>query len=1166
MLLLAVIVLPCAGWVPCSSSQAAEAETKPAPVDYVRDVQPLLAAHCYKCHGPQRQEGGLRLNTRASVFGTSDSGKPAVMPSDPAASRLVQLVSGKDPDLKMPPEDEGRPLSDAQVELLARWVSEGAAWPADADLPSAGSNHWAWHRPLKAVLPSVRNGDWPRGAIDYFVLVRLEKAGLAPAPEADRYTLARRVYLDLVGLPPTIDETDAFVNDDQPGAYERMVELALADPAYGERWARVWLDLARYADSKGYGSDPLRTIWRYRDWVIEAFNRNLPYDQFTIEQLAGDLLPAPTADQVLATAFHRNTMANDEGGTDDEEFRVAAVKDRVETTMQVWMGLTIGCAKCHSHKFDPITQREYYQAYAIFDSSEDADRGDEEPKVSSPTRLQQQQLAARRAQIAALETKLAATPTVLDAEILQWEKALAEQAAAWNILEPKKASTVDGSQLVSLDDRSVRASGRAPVRETYRVEFATDLKGVTALRLEALADVSLPGQGPGRAEGNFVLNEIRITAAPPSPRAPRGRFVRIEIPGEKKILSLAEVQIVHGSENLALQGKASQSSTLFAAGAELAIDNQTQGDFHQKSVTHTNEEANPWWEFDLGRSEELDRLAIWNRTDGGLESRLKDFRVSVLDENHKPIWQRTIAEPPKPSVQIDLAQPAQLELAGATADFAQTDWPVAAAIDGDASEESGWAINPRAGKSHYAVFRFKSPPAFDGPMTLGVTLVQSHGHGHTLGRFRVSVTTAATPPTALPQDVGEILAIAPTARSADQRTKLSQYYFRQSPAASTLGTQIAELTAQIKDIEKQVATTPIMRELAADKRRVTHTMVKGNFRMPGDRVEPAVPSAFHPLGGNAPPDRLALARWLVDRENPLTARMAVNRLWAQVFGAGIVATEEDFGTQGLPPTHPEVLDWLAVDLMDRGWDLKDMLREIVTSATYRQSSSPTSEVLQKDPNNRLLAHGPRFRLEAEMVRDQALALGGLLSRKQGGESVYPPQPPGLWRAAFNGQRTWATSGGEDRYRRGLYTFWRRTVPYPSMSAFDAPSREICTLRRVATNTPLQALVTLNDPVFVEAAQGLARRIVAEGGPNPTERGAFALRLALGRPPQAEQVVRLVELYQSEVAHYQQDAKAALALATEPLGPPPAGCNVEELAAWTVVANVILNLDGVLTKR
>jgi hypothetical protein len=778
------VCLPNAMGFLCRSAGADEPQAKPAPVDFVRDIQPILARHCYKCHGPSKQEGGLRLNARDAALAGGDSGQKAIVPSDPKASRLVAAIDGSDDDLKMPPEDGGQPLTASQVVLITRWVREGAIWPADADHPAARLNHWAWQKPRKATLPAVQHADWPRHALDYFVLARLEKSGLAPAPEADRYMLARRVHLDLVGLPPTPQDVEAFVNDTQPGAYAGMVDRALADPGYGERWARVWLDLARYADSKGYGSDPLRTIWRYRDWVIEAFNRNLPYDRFTIEQLAGDLLPQPTPEQILATAFHRNTMANDEGGTDDEEFRVAAVKDRIETTFQVWMGLTMGCAKCHSHKFDPITQREYYQAYALFNQTEDADRGDEEPKVVTPTRLQEQQIADAETLIVAVQRRLATPPANLEAELAQWEQALREREHAWVILEPQTAAANDGANLQTLPDHSLLASGASPDQATYRVEAATDLNAITAFRLEALSDESLPQQGPGRTNGNFVLNDFRIGAAPRPAGPISGRFVRIEIPGDKKILSLAEVQVFQGPENVAPQGKATQSSTASDGTAALAVDGTTDGIFANKSVTHTNEQTDPWWELDLGRTAAVERIVVWNRTDPGTESRLKDFRVTVLDENRQTLWRRTVAAPPQPSLQLDLAEPAELELTEATADFSQEGWPVDKAIDGDPSAQSGWAVSPQFGKPHYAIFKTKLPVSLAGPKTLSFTLVQSYGGKHTLGRFRISATTAAAPPRALPQSIHEILAVAAEIRSTEQRAELARYYWVQSAAGA----------------------------------------------------------------------------------------------------------------------------------------------------------------------------------------------------------------------------------------------------------------------------------------------------------------------------------------------------------------------------------------------
>jgi hypothetical protein len=755
-------------------------------VDFNREVRPILAKNCFACHGQDeaKRAKGLRLDVRESAIKPLKSGEAAIVPGDPDSSELVARLIEEDETLRMPPRKTGNRLAPAEVDVLRRWIEQGAGY----------ARHWALIPPESLPLPAVRDRSWPRNGIDHWILSRLEREGLKSSPEADGYTLLRRASLDIRGLPPTPAEVDRFVRDRAPGAYERAVDRFLDDPAYGERWARIWLDLARYADSAGYGSDPLRPdIWRYRDWVIDAFNRNLPYDRFTLVQIAGDLLPAPSLEDRIATAFHRNTMTNTEGGTDDEEFRVAAIKDRVDTTMQVWMGLTIGCAKCHSHKYDPITQEEYYRFYAIFDQTADADRGDESPTVPAPTPELSAKVREADARIAAIKAKLTKT----------------------------------------------------------------------------------------------------------------------------------------------------------------------------------------------------------------------------------------------------------------------------------------------------------------------------------------------------------------------------------TPAA-----ELAKIKAEIAAMEKarpRVPNVPVMVELPEKQKRTTRLLRKGNFLDPGDPVQPGVPAALHAMPSGTSVNRLTMARWLVAPKNPLTARVAVNRYWAQLFGVGLVETEEDFGTQGEPPSHPELLDWLAVRYRDSGWDTKALLRLIVTSSTYRQSSRARPELLEKDPRNRLLARAPRIRLEAEMVRDQALALGGLLSRKVGGPSVFPPQPDGLWQAAFNGERTWATSKGEDRYRRGLYVFWRRTVPYPSMAAFDAPSREICAIKRVRTNTPLQSFVTLNDPVYVEAAQALARRIVREGGADPSSRVRYALTLCQCRPPRPEQVEPLLSLYSAELDRYRKDHTAAMALATEPIGPLPSGVEATDLAAWTAVANVLLNLDSVLSK-
>ena len=850
-------------------------------VDYNRDVRPVLSRNCFACHGrdPDHREKGLRLDVRDDALRDRD-GVTAVVPGSPDESELIAKVVEEDESLRMPPRKAGPRLKPAEVEVLKRWVAQGAPY----------AEHWAFVRPARRPLPTVKDPGWVRNGVDAWVLARLEKEGLRPSPEADRFALLRRVSLDLRGLPPTPDEVDRFAADESPVAYERAVDRLLADPAYGERMARVWLDLARYADSAGYGSDPLRTIWRYRDWVIDAFNRNLPYDRFTVEQVAGDLLPGATRDQKLATAFHRNTMTNTEGGTDDEEFRVAAVKDRVDTTAQVWMGLTLGCAKCHSHKYDPFTHEDYYKFFALFNQTADADRPDEAPVIPSPTAEDERRDRAIGAKIDGLKAVLTRSTPELEADQKGWE-AERSVAVAW-----------------------------APV-------------------------------------GSFKAPSV-VLGTPPLGRWPVGLTFRVDAGG----------------------------------------------------VRVTN-----------------------------------DPRARLLE--------------------------------------------------------------------------------------------------------------------GLPTDVLAALEVDPQTRSTGQNDRLAAAFRSVAPRLKPVREEIAALEKS----RPKPPTVPVMVELPVDKQRKTHVLLKGNFLTPGPAVSAGLPGALHPLPAGAKSDRLGLASWLVDGANPLTARVAVNREWAQLFGTGLVETEEDFGSQGDPPSHPELLDWMAEEYVRLGWDTKALLRLLVTSAAYRQSSHARPDLAKVDPRNRLIARGPRFRLEAEIVRDQALALGGLLDRKVGGPSVFPPQPPGLWQAAFNGQRTWATSPGGDKHRRGLYTFWRRTIPYPSMATFDAPSRELCSVKRTRTNTPLQAFVTLNDPVYVEAAQALARRVVAEGGSSPEGRARYALKLALARPPADAQVEQVMALYRTERDHYAKDAVAAEALATQPIGPLPQGADAAEYAAWTTVANVLLNLDAVLTK-
>ena len=1158
-------------------------------VDFNYDIRPIISAKCFQCHGPDEKarKAKLRLDLREEALKEHEDGRP-IVPGDLRASALIARITSADPDEVMPPPKEDHALSAAEIGLLKKWIAEGAEYKP----------HWSFVKPERPAAVGIADwrlpmadwkngaggyGDWSVNPIDGFILQKLAAAKLMPSREAEPEVLIRRLTLDLTGLPPTMKEVEDFVKTwnanssiaNRQSAIGNTVDRLLASPAYGERWAKMWLDLARYADSTGYGSDKFRlNIWPYRDWVIGAFNRNLTYDQFTIEQLAGDLLSEPTREQLVATAFHRNTMTNVEGGTIDEEYRVAAVKDRIATTGQVWMGLTVGCAQCHTHKFDPISHQDYYGFYGVFNQTEDSDREDEAPTLPVPTPEEVAKMDALKKEIAALEAKASATSPELAAEQHAWEAQMLARVE-WKTLAPLGIAAAHGTTFTGLPDGSILAKGERPEAETYTIKMHSDLREkLTAFRLEVLTDDSLPSHGPGRSDnGNAVLTHLSVTAAKADAKSVRGRFVRVTLPGTEYGLALAEVEVFSKGENVARRGTATQSSTDFGGEARRAIDGKTDGDFFKgESVTHTGRDKDPWWEVDLGADADLDRLVIWNRTDGDVGKRLANFRVSILDAARKPVWEQVTAEPPQPSVALGPAAGRELALRNASADVEQDGYGAAKALDGDA--KSGWAFSQATGQPHAAVFELAEPLA-GADTVLTFTLAQDYGTQHTLGRFRLSATTKAPPVRELPAKIKAVLALEPSEREPKQREELAAYFRPLSKNFAALNQQITAKRAELAAIKP--TAVPVLRELAAGKRRETHVLNKGNYLTPNEKVEPQLLSAFASF---VPPgtkiDRLAAARWLVNPANPLTARVAVNRFWAQLFGTGIVESEEDFGTQGALPSHPELLDWLAVAFespksgdgsqLSLGWDMKALLKLMVTSATYRQSSRVTPEMLERDARNRLLAHAPRQRLDAEAMRDQALALSGLLSPKMGGPSVYPPQPAGLWNVAFNGgQNGYPTSQGEDKYRRGLYTFWRRTMPYPSMTTFDAPSREACTVRRLPTNTPLQAFVTMNDPVFVECAQSLARRIVREGGADTASRLRFALQLCTARPPADAQVNALAALYANELATYRADAAAAAKLATEPLGPLPANTDAAELAAWTVVANVLLNLDAVLTK-
>lgn len=1125
-------------------------------VDFGRQIRPLLSRNCFACHGPdeEHREAGLRLDVREIAISKLDSGHAAIVPGKPDASELMRRITSTDPDVRMPPPNSGHDLTAAEIDLIQRWIADGAPF----------SLHWSFLKPTR---PAVL----PEGAphpLDALVRREMSQHGLVPSSEADRATLLRRVSLDLRGLPPTPDELDEFLADASPDAYERLLDRLFADPSFGERWARMWLDLARYADSAGYGSDPLRlNMWRYRDWVIDAFNRNVSYEQFTLDQLAGDLLPEATVAQKMATAFHRNTMTNTEGGTDDEEFRTYAVWDRTDTTIQAWMGLTMGCAKCHNHKYDPITQQEYYRVFAILNQTADRDLPGEDPVMPAPDEEYVRKSTAIETQIAAVKKQLDADTPELLAELAAWEKSLAA-TGAWSIVEPKAVSAAHGTELKVQADQSILAAGPRPDKETYQVQFTVPASGISAIRLETIPDASLPSGGAGRSDnGNFVLSGLSATVKPANETSPalQGRFVRIERAGAGQFIHLAEVEVFADGKNIARAGKASQSTTDYGGEASRAIDGNTNGEYYAgNSVTHTAAQENPWWEVDLAHAVSIERMVIWNRTDGGTGARMTNLKVAILDADRKPLWDQLLAEPPNPSKELSPSQERSLKFGGAYADFSQPEFGVELALDPPKKPNFGWAVGPKLTEPHHAVFVLSEPLKSETPLLVTVRLVHESSQAQGLGRWRISATNDAQVARRIgvPFDVLQSLDTLADSRTAAQTLQIKSYYKSIAPSLKGLRDQLAALEKS----RPAMPTVPVLQELAGDQRRKTTIFLRGNYLTKGPEVEPGFPAAFQTAKPPASaPTRLDLARWLVDPENPLTARVAANRFWAQLFGAGLVTTEEDFGAQGELPSHPELLDWLAVEFRHRDWDVKQFLRTVVTSATYRQTAKVTPDVAAKDPRNRWLSRGPRFRLEAELVRDQALAISGLLARKVGGPSVYPYQPAGMWQAAFNGQRSWTESPGEDKFRRGLYTFWRRTSPYPSMATFDAPSRETCSVRRIRTNTPLQAFVTMNDPAYVEISQAFARRVISEGGATPDEKAAYALKLALSRVPDAEQIAEVVRLYQSELEHYRAHPQEATDLATKPIGGLPPGLDAAEAAAWTVVANTLLNLDSVLMR-
>ncbi|MGE4182544.1 MAG: DUF1553 domain-containing protein, partial [Limisphaerales bacterium] len=985
--------------------------------------------------------------------------------------------------------------------------------------------------------------------------------------------------LDLTGLPPTPDEVRRWVGDGEPGAFERFVDGLLAKETFGEHWARMWLDLARYADSAGYADDPPRTIWPYRDYVIGAFNRNLPFDQFTIEQLAGDLLDNPTEEQLKATAFHRNTMTNSEGGTSDEEFRNVAVVDRVNTTFAVWMGTSMACAQCHTHKYDPISQKEYFELFAFLNNTADADRPDEAPVLTFDSEEVRDRKAKLSSEIAELDSRFRASHPDLREAALRWA-GLFPTDLRWRTPRPVGMTAKSGAELTVLGDDSILVSTKGTnvvLSDVYTVELPVETAStITGLRLEALAHESLERRGPGLG-GDFAVREVRARILPvPNQAGPPTRFIRVERPGSGG-LRLAEVQAFSGGENVAIAGTATQNATRGDAVANRAVDGRTDAGEASGTVALTGEDAGAWWELDLGRVSPIERIVLWHAAEKnpGWDA----LRVVAFDERRQLVWEKPAGR--KSSNQrdlaLDLTGPRDVEFVNASADsndekldeaLVATDSPRSARYRKPGGLEKGWSAGGATGRDHALFLATAGAVEIPRGATLSVSIQQKASvDRRMLGRFRVSVTgeSRAAEYVDTPPSIRTVLALDGNGFGGKEaEATVVDYFVRE--VAPEFGKERERYLAILRERDGlKPLTVPILRELAGTERRTTKIQLRGNFLTTTDEVTEGVPAVWPPLPEDAPRNRLTLARWLMSDENPLTARVVANRFWEQIFGHGIVRTSEEFGSQGEPPVNQALLDWLACELRDGGWDVKRFLKLLVTSAAYRQSSRVTPEALEKDPDNRLVSRGPRFRMSAEMVRDQALAAAGLLSERMYGPSVRPPRPNLDLRAAFGGNLDWQPSPGEDRYRRGIYTEWRRTSPYPSMATFDAPSREVCTLRRSRSNTPLQALVTLNDPVFVEAAQGLARRMCA-AGKSPESRLARGFEWVLSREPSSREISELTSLAAETRETFAADPKRAAAMAGEGKGVALEGVDAADLASWTVVANVLLNLDETLMKR
>ena len=1028
-------------FVPYIVVDAAEAPV-PDVVEFNRDVRPILSETCFVCHGPDanKREAKLRLDTEAGLFGTGSETKP-VVGGKLAASELIQRVTSADPEQLMPPADSGKKLSPRDIAVLKKWVEQGAKW----------QGHWAYLKPVRAAVPKVDQAGFTRNDIDRFLLAKLNASGLKPSREADRITLVRRLSFDLTGLPPTPEQVDQFVNDVSPEAYDKLVARLLESPHFGERMAVHWLDLVRFADTAGYHSDNPRDIVPYRDYVIRAFNDNLPFDKFTVEQLAGDLLPSPSVSQKVASGYNRLLQTTEEGGAQAKEYIAKYAADRVRNVSSVWLGATMGCSECHDHKYDPITQRDFYAMASFFADVQETAVGRREPGMPVPSPADEQELARLDTETAAAKKRLDDTVASLIATNPDFEKELSS-ASAWLVLDPVETKVQGESQLKRQDDGSLKSTGKSAAQETYTFTFNSSPVStsspispksdsgspsskpdagfgetrprLTGFRLEALTDDELPAKGPGLApNGNFVLTE---------------------------------------------------------------------------------------------------------------------FKVAMLGANEKVM---------------------PVKVASAVADHSQSGHEVATAIDG--KDASGWAVLQQVGQPHEAIFELAAPLA-EGKYTITLEFKSQYPQ-HGIGRLRISGTSVEKPAARwVPPALRSVIAKPADQRNDAEKSQLAAYLRDQSARFQPERNALQKLAADRDALVKRMPASLITVSAAP---RMVRMLPRGNWLDDsGEPVLPAVPAFLGKVEtGDKRATRLELANWMVSADNPLPARVFVNRMWRLFYGQGLSKSLEDLGSQGEWPTHPELLDQLAVEFRESGWNVKQLVRQMVTSGAYRQSSVQTKEARAADPFNRLLSAQNRSRLDAEFIRDNALAISGLLSPRVGGESDLPYQPEGYWEFLNFPRRTWVHDKGERQYRRGMYTFWQRSFLHPSLAAFDAPSREECTADRPRSNTPQQALTLLNDPSYVEAARVFATHIMKEGGDTDESRLTWAFRRAVSRAPKPEELTILQKLLAKHREEFRANPAGADQLPRTGEAPLPDGLNKPDLAAWTSIARTILNLHETITR-